>query len=266
VFVRGSNTWVAGYEVEPVGLNNYPRPVLWKNGAPQRLLPIGPVGDDIIDEGYGRAESVFVAPNGDEYVSGQCAAPVEGYVYASPATVWVNGRPNHLAGSLNGFVASVTMSNNRVFAAGGEWDDDTADVAINGGNGYSARLWELTPGQNGSLVSTKNIGETSMAASEAYSVCVSGNDVYVAFDEVDPSNGYWVAKYSKNGTSYRRLGAASARSEAACISVHGGDVYVSGGEYDQAQGRWVAKYWINDGQHAVTPGEGRSVAYGIVVK
>ncbi len=70
----------------------------------------------------------------------------------------------------------------------------------------------------------------------AYSIFVSGSDIYVAGYEDDGSTGYSVAKYWKNGIPFSLpLTDGSKYAGAQSIFVVDNDVYVAGWESDESR-------------------------------
>lgn len=127
-----------------------------------------------------------------------------------------------------------------VYVAGFEVNDSDTEVAKYWKNG--ARV-TLGAGTFGSL---------------AYSVFVSGNDVYVAGTEGSPDGD--IAKYWKNGVEVPlSAGAGNMAAVAFSIFVDGNDVYASGVE------RGVAKYWKNGVAVDLTDGTQYGEARSIVV-
>jgi hypothetical protein len=114
---------------------------------------------------------------------------------------------------------------------------------------YVAKYWK-----NGTPV-TLGAG---VYGSDADSIFVSGNDVYVAGREGSPNGD--VAKYWKNGVGVAlTAGAQNSVAIGLSVFVDGNDVYVAG--YD----RGVAMYWKNGVQVALTDGTNGAEAWSIVV-
>jgi len=96
----------------------------------------------------------------------------------------------------------------------------------------------------------------------AYSIAVSGNDVYVGGIENDDPSGHATIKYWKNGIS-TTLSMGSSLAEFGSMTVVGNDVYIVGSEAEN-MGR-VAKYWKNGNEIKLTDGTYFAHAYGIAV-
>lgn len=96
----------------------------------------------------------------------------------------------------------------------------------------------------------------------AYSIAVSGNDVYVGGIEKDDPGGHFTIKYWKNGIP-TALSANNTLAEYGAMTVVGNDVYVAGSEAEN-NGR-VAKYWKNGVETRLTDGTYFAHAYGIAV-
>jgi len=193
VFVAGNDVYIAGQENDNA--------VLWINGKAQ-ILAKG------IMKYPASAESVFVLGK-DVYVAGRD----DGL-----ATLWKNGKAQILAvrdGSISG-AGSVFVSGNDVYVAGYEFrpiDFETKKYV------YVATLWKN--GKPQSLTDgTKD--------AKAYSVFVSGNDVYVAGSEKN-AQGFDVATLWKNGIAQRLTTKVTKHgSSAHSVFVKDNDVYVVG--------------------------------------
>ncbi|HET9745506.1 MAG TPA: PKD domain-containing protein [Chitinophagaceae bacterium] len=196
VFVSGNDIYVAGYERNASGKSVAK---LWKNGVSQNLSN---------GQYDAVARSVFVSGT-DVYVAGW-EVNASGM---SVAKLWKNGVGQALSDGQNNVMAnSVYVANSDVYVVGfdgGPWT-------------YYGRpiLWKNGMAQN--LVG----GESS-----AYSVFVSGSDVYVA--------GSWYAgefaKLWKNGEE-QNFSSGDQFAEAYSVFVSGSDVYVAGTRYPCAVG------------------------------
>jgi hypothetical protein len=190
-------------EVYISGTDEYGRAVYWKNGEKVELTD----GVSYVASG----SSIFVSEN-DVYVSGY-----EG----NYAKYWKNGQAVVLPSSTASGVPtgrSIFVSQNNIYVAGD---------GINPATGkYQAIYWKngegtlLTDGSNHAF---------------AYSIFVSGTDVYVAGRELGSKAKYW-----KNGMA---VSLSSSQSSSRSILVSGSDIYVAGSEYDGVKS--VAKYWKN---------------------
>jgi hypothetical protein len=95
----------------------------------------------------------------------------------------------------------------------------------------------------------------------AYSINVSGNDVYVGGIEQDVPSGNAIIKYWKNGMpTTLSMGPLA---EFGSMTVVGNDVYVCGNEIDNA--KHIAKYWKNGVETKLTNGINHAKAYAIAV-
>ena len=120
------------------------------------------------------------------------------------------------------------------------------------GNTYVPKIWKN--GQGTFLTSGTNDGE-------AFSVFVSGSDVYVAGSEQIGSTSY--ARLWKNGVMSTL--SAGINASAQSVSVLGTDVYVAGYEYGTTN-RPIAVYWKNGSKTQLTNGTNYAGAYSIFVK
>jgi hypothetical protein len=177
---------------------------LWKNGITQPL----PDGNSI------HISSLFVSGN-DVYLAGSCCLD---YDYPSRvATFWRNG-DRHLLDTL-GEATSIFVSGSDVYVAGYEWISgaDSADRF------WSPRLWK-----NG-VMQCLDIDNCGSCSGTAWSVFVSGEDVYVAGisggDAVIWKNGV------KQTLAVRQQDPETGfytNAEALSVFVSDGDVYVAG--------------------------------------
>jgi len=270
VFVSGKNVYVAGSENGDA--------TLWKNGKPQRL-----------SDGKNGAEafSVFVSGN-DVYVAGYES---NGYEYARVATVWKNGVAQRLSNAERSEANSVFVSGNDVYVAGDEdegpgnvilWKNGVAqplreiayfpsvfvsgdDVYVAGAGGgvklkgnYSFAAMLLKNGMAQGLSYGKYTEGDRIYGDDAYafSVYVSGNDVYVAgweeigapqrydaiADRVVPEVGSRYITLWKNGVPQRLCEGE----RHASVFVSGEDVYVAGYEYaNQGANKYFTTLWKN---------------------
>jgi uncharacterized protein YjdB len=216
VFVSGNDVYVAGHAYPSGSM----RATLWKNGAEQTL-----------SGNYSQADAVFVS-DGDVYVAGYTGAM--GSMYDRP-TLWKNGWAEELPWLADGYAGralSVHVSGADVYVAGNAsangcqkavlWkngaiqslgsagashlnDDCAHSVHVSGGDAYVAGIGKdggdrATLWKNGAA---QNIGNSG---TEAYSVYVYGNDVYVAWRQ-----GSGAALW-KNGQSLTLANSGAARS------------------------------------------------------
>jgi hypothetical protein len=224
VYVSGNDVYVAGYTFSPG------EAILWKNGTAQSL-----------NNGH-VAYSVYVSGN-DVYVAG------DGYYETNyVAKLWKNGTEQSLSGSTNTTKArSVFVSGNDVYVAGSEY---TGYGSYDPDYKSTAKLWK-----NGIAQSLSN--GTNNA--EAYSVYVSGNDVYVAGNQ-ESGKGRKVATLWKNGVA-QSLSGSTSYAEAYSVFVSGNDVYVAG--YEEKETGVIATLWKNGTaqslSHSTNYAEARSV-------
>src|SRR5205823_4285790 len=129
-----------------------------------------------------------------------------------------------------------------VFIGGMEWN----------GTHNIIKYWK-----NGSAVPVTN-GSTDPFA---YSMALSGSDVYLAGSENSP-NGTSAAKYWKNGNAIP-LTDGTHSAAASSIVVVASDIYVAGSESNSTKS--IAKYWKNGSATALTDGTHDAGASSIVV-
>jgi hypothetical protein len=209
IFVSGKDVYVSGDMAGSSGIVG----AYWKNGTPVTL-----------PNAY-EAKGIYVSGS-DVYVAGTERPSL--FI----AKYWKNGAEVNLTdGSHDADARSIFVSNGDVYVAGMETDNTNNPDHIY----FSvAKYWK-----NGQAVT---LSDGSFPA-EAYSIFVSGSDIYVAGYETTPDplhigNGNHVAKYWKNGVGVNLTDGASS-CEANSIYVLDKDVYVAGYELGQA------KYWKN---------------------
>ena len=215
VSATGPVVYVAGTQF----IHNTSYITVWKNGTPTKLT----------NGAYNAyCESAFVSDN-TLYVAG----------YQSIGHYWATYWTENAAGSgtveLNetindAYANSIYVSdNNDVYVAG---------VENHGGEiGFIAKVWK-----NGvaTALTTKS--------GAAFSVFVSGNDVYVAgFEETTTG---WTAKVWKNGVA-TTLSTEDEKAYAQCVFVSGSDVYVAGQSWNGSA--YVIKVWKNGMAEIITP-------------
>jgi hypothetical protein len=217
VYVFGNDVYLAGHKDAFIPFNNQTYLVsyaqLWKNGEE---LTIG--------SEYSQATSVFVANNNDVYVAGyeyviQDAGALKsaGFSPFEPDFVCKYQLPEK--------AAAVTKSS-----------------SLDAKRQCFATLWK-----NGKAQYLTDGNYLALA----YSVYVTGNDVYVAGEERN-AQGKSVAKLWKNG-NVQNLTDGSYSAGAKAVFVKGNDVYVAGYEHN-AQGMSVAKVWKNGAAQNLTNG------------
>ncbi len=155
VFVSGNDTYVAGIERN--------KALIWKNGIGTNLT---------IGTNNGVAHSVYVLGT-DVYVAG---SEWSNSSNQTTSKLWKNGIASNLstAGATRSSANSVFVVGSDVYVAGSE--SNSTNVTFTG-NSFVAKIWK-----NGITTSLAN---GANRAGEAYSVFVSGTDVYVAgFQEI----------------------------------------------------------------------------------
>ena len=175
----------------------------------------------------------------------------------SVAVLWKNGNASHLSDvGVDAAANCVFVSGGKIYAAG--------YVAGDMGNNIAA-LWQL--GKGAKDLTQQHLNDGSLA-SEAHSVFVSGQDVYVALEETDPL-GRGTAIVWKNGAPLR-LSDESRDSAAISVFVSGGHVYVVGYETDLAAGsadtpNKVAVLWKNGMAQRLSDGSYTAQAHSVYV-
>lgn len=181
VFVSGSDVYIAGYNSNTVTV-----PTIWKNGTVQTLPYQGKGGE---------AEAVYVS-GGDVYVAGEVFS-LNGQ---SVATIWKNGVAQTLDNGSsypNAILGSIYVSGNNVYVAGTEYINTLVENTM-------PTVWK-----NGVAQTLPTNGAyTAMA----YSIAVSGSDVYVAGYVVPNGSNDNVATLWKNGVATTLPNGTSANS------------------------------------------------------
>jgi hypothetical protein len=211
IAVSGNDVYVAGIE----GNGTQDLAVYWKNGAPVVLT-------DGAKRGF--ANAIFVTGN-DVYVAGGENGIAE---------YWKNGAPVALTdGIFNAQANSITVSGADVYVAGFQ-NKTTVIDPLNLLTVQVAKYWK-----NGVPVELT----TGLEPANAFSIFVSGPDVYVAGFENHTLPGGGVAKYWKNGLAMELSGQ---NTFASSIVVSGTNVFVAGN--DERTGEF-AETWINGTPH-----------------
>ncbi len=125
-----------------------------------------------------------------------------------------------------------------------------ADVYVTGTDGGNAKYWK-----NGVVTNLSNV------LSQAYSIFVLGNDVYIGGSE--NINNTVVPKYWKNGVV---ITLGSKDGLVYSIQVIGNDVYAVGRELNSANTRSLAKYWKNGVSVNLTDGISGGGAYATSIQ
>ena len=108
------------------------------------------------------------------------------------------------------------------------------------------------------ILLTEGSGNESTTA-----LTISGNDIYVTGNGIDPITRNSVAKYWKNGRPVKLTNGTS-NAFTFSIAVSGNDVYVAGIE-SGTNGNFIAKYWKNGNAVALTDESTNSFANAIAV-
>lgn len=283
VFVAGSNVYTGGFE-----LSGSEIPRCWMNGAAISLSGY---------TGNSRIGSVFFG-NGSIYASG---FDLTGAVY------WTDGSITSLDdGSNSGSGNAVFVSGTNVFVAGSEqlqavyWmnyatgkkaltsaanEAAANDISVSGDDVYiTGHIWDTTMGPDYFAVYWKHSLNNWAAdaeqilltdgehKSEATSIFVSGNDIYIAGYEFDNTIGiqhrrakYWKQAMSSPVMQETTLTDGTYDAYAYSIFVSGDDVYVAGRELDGTGGQSVAKYWKNGEPVVLSDGTSYATASSIFV-
>ncbi len=215
IIVVGSDVYAAGYQVTSSGSNSFAR--YWKNGIPVTL-----------SNGSTSAElfSIIVVGS-DVYAAGQ-------ETNASGKTVakyWKNGSAVNLTdGTKTAGALSIAVSGSDVYVSGYENNQSVTTTAVNA----VARYWK-----NGIPVVLG--GTAPDSRSSAYSLYLSGNDVYCGGFDVD--NTIAGAKYWKNNTRVNLTNGLNPSSVSSIVVINN-DVYAGGAE-SNGTNKAFARYWKN---------------------
>lgn len=215
IIVVGSDVYAAGYQVTSSGSNSFAR--YWKNGIPVT-----------VSNGSTTAElfSIIVVGS-DVYAAGQ-------ETNASGKTVakyWKNGSAVNLTdGTKTAGALSIAVSGSDVYVSGYENNQSVTTTAVNA----VARYWK-----NGIPVVLG--GTAPDSRSSAYSLYLSGNDVYCGGFDVD--NTIAGAKYWKNNTRVNLTNGVNPSSVSSIVVINN-DVYAGGAE-SNGTNKAFARYWKN---------------------
>lgn len=240
IFVAGNDVYVTGWESNgSVDVAKY-----WKNGV-VKLLTDGTSGTKNVGVG-----NIFVS-GGDVYVAGK-EYGYDGTFYSKPM-YWKNGKAVILddGGCHCSLVNFVVVSGNDVYVSGAAPTEYSPQRAV---------YWK-----NGKLVIPDNI--PGNFGSEANSVFVSGEDVYLAgyqYDyDADGSNVSFTVKTWKNGVGKSLTQRLPEIALGIGLFVFDHDVFVSGTIYKNGLG--VAKYWKNGNEITLSDGSKPAWANSIFV-
>ncbi|MGC4103641.1 hypothetical protein [Ferruginibacter sp.] len=213
IAVSGNNdVYVGGSEVKGGSGGFKEVATIWKNGIPLYLTDISSNADNTV-------RALYLSGN-DVYASGN---------FESRAAVWKNGAVQKLTSdSLASYANGLFVQGNDVYVVGSIMEVDFVNVKIK----QTAVLWK-----NG--VMTK----ISDKQSNAVSVYVSGNDVYITGLAIN-DNKKLAPTLWKNGTP-TLLENNTTDAEVRALAVSGTSVYVAG-NIDNGTGRYTARVWKNN--------------------
>jgi hypothetical protein len=169
-----------------------------------------------------------------------------GYNYVNQGVVWKNGEVYQTITESNSVLNSICMSGSDIYVCG-----QIVDAEYNS----FAKIWK-----NGQLLH-------SLDGPNAYSIVVSGSDVYAAGDANFNVGDYDIqrAAFWKNGVAQTiELSEPDKYSRAHAVCVSGSDVYVTGYESDENWNNVIA-LWKNGVHQTITPTEVDSEARSVAV-
>lgn len=268
VFVSGNDVYVVGYEKN---VEDKKVAILWKNGEKQYLSN----GKNDVT-----AKSAYVY-NNDVFVVGIEIIKKDSFFH-EVAKLWKNGlEQNFTDENLHTGALSVYVSANDVYVSG--WEFNNAKIWK---NGIAQKLYEYKKESDRSLDSLeKEFGfYTHSEGEKAYSVFVSGNDVYSTGFETENHHDrdgilstQGMPKLWKNGVEQNFFGETSfeemSSAETYSIFVVKNDVYVVGYEKledlyphtPQKKGNY-AVLWKNGMKFHLTDGKRTAKAISVFVK
>jgi len=219
-------------------------PSVWINNQPQILA----TEDQQTRHVFGSATSVKVTDNGDVYVFGW---DDDSLGYVRRPLVWKNGALHQILSIDDG--RSVSGNEGSLFVSGDDIYVASYDGPGHDFDGFIPRLWK-----NGELQPLEILGDEG----RAFSVAVSGNDVYTAGEYYEYGFGFNAVIW-KNGEAakFNETEPGTARS----VFVSGNDVYAAGYQQDGNSAHPVV--WENGVMRRLPHPAGMSVgiAYSVFV-
>jgi len=156
-------------------------------------------------------------------------------VYAAGNIVATNGK-SVAAYWKNGVVTKLTDSSSHAFAK---------SILVNGSDVYVAGYEMVNNIQNATYWKNGVKNVLSSQPSEAYSIAMNSEGVYVAGYAIDPDPYvYMVTTYWKNGIPMGLPGKTPNFTPRRVVAI-GNDIYVSGAIADPKDGHFTATYWKN---------------------
>ncbi|MBS1919507.1 MAG: hypothetical protein JST17_04560 [Bacteroidetes bacterium] len=219
-------------------------------------------------------DQLIILPANSVFLNGSCSTDpnnnITDYLWtkiSGPSSVsFSNG--NEVQTQVKNLEEGIYLFQLKVTDAGGLFSLDTVQVSVISVKGQSNKTVDIyvAGSENGQAKYWKNGQEVLLNSqsyeSDATSITVVGNDVYVAGSEGDFfMYGKNKAKYWKNGQEVLLTGPTGAG--ATSIAVSGNDVYVAGWEY--YGNKTVAKYWKNGQPVSLTNGLQDAEATCIIV-
>lgn len=272
VFVSGADVYMAGSEVRPSPSYDYD-PIFWKNGE-KTVLPT-------YKGRRGIANAVYVY-NGNIFIAGVEIVSTDTWQYQP--VLWRNGVRIVLDGhDIDTFQADdIIVNDDDVYVVGTAsvndvphavlWKNGVKTALTNQVN-YSRAYSVAISGndiyvagiQNGTATLWKNgvASPLSVGTSSSISLYVSGNDIYTTGNSSGLIGSY--GQYSKNSAPPVTLSPKSNFSLATSIFVSATDVYVGGYIKDETSQKIAAVYWKNGEEVFLTDLNGSAVVRSIFV-
>jgi hypothetical protein len=228
IYVSGGDVYAGG--TKDAG-NDTGYPTIWKNGKEQYML--GSTGGEVVLLFTKEAGDAPPAAKADK----EAEEPPAGDVYAVTRhgdywgwkySYWKNGRSVEPFSTDGHSLGQRSDAGGDVYEVGLE--DGSLLIVKNGGTHYVL----TPPAEDGDLAA-------------AYSLCVTGGDVYAGGYQVNSDNTR-VATVWKNGRPHQSLTDGNNAAEANTLIVSSGDVYVGG--YESISGTWRATVWKNGKTHS----------------